>query len=177
MLKKLFSPYSEFEMRTTLSLEALRAGIAERCTKAHTFSSYSQRLRAFASPSRPPEFAVVRLDPPTLEPLLGMRNSMQPVVTIDLKSRDDGSASLKVALAPSAFNRVFLIVLIVFSAVFCIPAAFALPWLLLLIIPVFALCGAAVMVMCREMGEESVAKVEAAFKALIRELEAAGRNA
>ena len=176
MLKKLFSPYAEFEMRTALSPEALRAGIAERCTKAHTFSSYSQKLRAFASPSRPPEFAVVSLDPPTLEPLLEMRNSMQPVVTIDLKSRDDGGAALKVVLAPSAFNRVFLIVLMVFSAVFCIPAAFASPWLLL-IFPVFALLVAAVTVMCREMGEESVAKVEAAFKALIRELEAVGRNA
>ena len=175
MLKKLFSPYAEFEMNTTLSPKALRAGIAERCTKAYTFSSYSQKLRAFASPSRPPEFAVVSLDPPTLEPLLGMRNSMQPVVTIDLKSRDDG-ALLKVVLAPSAFNRVFLIVLMVFSAVFCIPAAFASPWLLL-IFPVFALLVAAVTVMCREMGEESVAKVEAAFKALIRELEAVGRNA
>jgi hypothetical protein len=175
MLKKLFSPYAEFEMNTTLSPEVLRAGIAERCMKAHSFSSYSQRLRAFASPSQPPEFAVVRLDPPALEPLLGMRNSMQPVVTIDMESRNDGGALLKVTLAPSAFNRVFFIVLIVFSAVFCIPAAFALPWLLL-IFPVFALLGAAVMVMCREMGEESVAGVEAAFKALIRELESAGRN-
>lgn len=175
MLKKLFSPYPEFEMHTALSPEALRVGIAERCMKAHTFSSSLQILRAFASPSRSPEFAVVRLDPPTLEPLLGMRNSMQPIVTIDMESRDDG-ASLKVVLAPSAFNRVFFIVLIVFSAVFCIPAAFASPWLLL-IFPVFALCIAAVMVMCREMGEESVAKVEAAFKALIRDIEAAGRNA
>lgn len=176
MLKKLFSPYSEFEMSTTLSPEALRAGVAERCTKAHTFSSSLQKLRAFASPSRPPEFAVVRLDPLTLEPLLGMRNSMKPIVTIGIKSRDDDGTLLKVTLAPSAYSRVFFIVWMVFAAVFGIAGAFQASWMLL-IVPVFALWGAAVMVMCREMGTKSVDKVEAAFKALIRELESAKRNA